>query len=230
MTLSSGSQFIVQGASRGIGLSITERILARDPDSIVLATCRGIPSQAKALANLQEKYQNRLRLISLDVESETSVKNAASETKAVHEVDRIINVAGVLHEEGLTPEKRLSDITPSNFEKVMRVNALGALLVAKWFSPLLTKARPSQFVNISARVGSISDNQLGGWYSYRCSKAALNMITRNLSIELKRKLPEVICTAIHPGTTDTNLSKPFQETFGSIGSRPRKKPQLKYWS
>ena len=106
MTLSSGSQFIVQGASRGIGLSITERILARDPDSIVLATCRGIPSQAKALANLQEKYQNRLRLISLDVESETSVKNAASETKAVvHEVDRIINVAGVLHEEGLTPRK-----------------------------------------------------------------------------------------------------------------------------
>ena len=211
MTSPSGSQFIVQGASRGIGFSITEQILARDPDSVVLATCRGIPSQAKALANLQEKYQNRLRVVSLDVESETSVETAASEAKAVvHDVDRIINVAGVLHEEGLAPEKRLSDITPSNFEKVMRVNALGALLVAKWFSPLLTKARPSQFVNISARVGSISDNQLGGWYSYRCSKAALNMITRNLSIELKRKLPEVICTAIHPGTTDTNLSKPFQ--------------------
>ena len=106
MTFPSGSQFIVQGASRGIGLAITKQILARDPDSFVLATCRGIPSQAKALANLQEKYEKRLRLISLDVESETSVETAASEAKAVvHDVDRIINVAGVLHEEGLAPEK-----------------------------------------------------------------------------------------------------------------------------
>ncbi len=211
MTFSAGRQFIVQGASRGIGFAITKQILARDPDSFVLATCRGIPSQAEALASLQRKNKSRLKLISLDLESETSIETAASEAKAmVHEVDRIINVAGILHEKGLAPEKRISDITPSNFEKVMRVNALGALLVAKWFSPLLTKARPSQFVNISARVGSISDNHLGGWYSYRCSKAALNMITRNLSIELKRKLPKVVCTAIHPGTTDTNLSKPFQ--------------------
>ena len=211
MTFPTGGKFIVQGASRGIGLAITKQILARDPNSSVLATCRGIPAQAKALARMQEKHENRLRLVSLDVESETSIEKAASEAKAmIYDVDRIINVAGILHEEGLAPEKRLSDISPSNFEKVMRVNALGGLLVAKWFSPLLTKARPSQFVNISARVGSISDNQLGGWYSYRCSKAALNMITRNLSIELKRKLPKVICTAIHPGTTDTDLSKPFQ--------------------
>tara|TARA_Y100001970_G_C14163113_1_gene819710 strand:- start:313 stop:1077 length:765 start_codon:yes stop_codon:yes gene_type:complete len=211
MTFPAGSQFIVQGASRGIGFAITNQILARDSDSFVLATCRGSPSQAKELASLQEKYGNRLRILSMDVESETSVETAALEARAIAcDVDRIINVAGVLHEKGLAPEKRLSDISPSNFEKVMRVNALGALLVAKWFSPLMTKDRPSQFINISARVGSISDNQLGGWYSYRCSKAALNMITRNLSIELKRKLPKVICTAIHPGTTDTNLSKPFQ--------------------
>ena len=211
MTPLTGNQILVQGASRGIGLAITEKILARDSKSFVMATYRGPLNQAKSLTNLQGKYANRLRLTSLDLESETSIENAASEVKLItNEIDRIINVAGILHEENLSPEKRLTDIRPSNFEKVMRINALGALLVAKWFSPLMTKDRISQFINISARVGSISDNQLGGWYSYRCSKAALNMITRNLSIELKRKLPKVICAAIHPGTTDTTLSKPFQ--------------------
>ena len=211
MSSLASSRSIVQGASRGIGLAVAEQILVNDPKSFVLATCRESPSETSALTNLQEKYPGRLEITSLDLESEASIEKAASKARSITtDVDRIINVAGILHEEGLAPEKKLSDITPSSFEKVMRVNALGALLVAKWFSPLLTKVRPSLFVNISARVGSISDNQLGGWYSYRCSKAALNMITRNLSIELKRSLPKVICTAIHPGTTDTNLSKPFQ--------------------
>ncbi len=211
MTPLTSRQVIVQGANRGIGLAITEKILARDSNSLVVATYRGHLDKAKALANLQKKHTNRLKLVSLDLESERSIERASSEVGLItNDIDRIINVAGILHEKNLSPEKRLTDINPSNFEKVMRVNALGALLVAKWFSPLMTKDRMSQFINISARVGSISDNQLGGWYSYRCSKAALNMITRNLSIELRRRLPKVICTAIHPGTTDTTLSKPFQ--------------------
>jgi NAD(P)-dependent dehydrogenase (short-subunit alcohol dehydrogenase family) len=90
------------------------------------------------------------------------------------------------------------------------VNALGPLLLAKHLHPLLAHAQPAVLVNLSARVGSIGDNRLGGWYAYRGAKAAQNQFTRTLSIELARRAPNLVCVALHPGTVDTGLSKPFQ--------------------
>ena len=204
-------RYLIQGASRGIGLALTEQVLKGNPSALIAATCRGPIESLDNLCQLRDQHGERLHLFTLDVESETSIQDAYNQAATKFRTfDRIINVAGILHDGDLTPEKRLTDISPEHFEKVMRVNTLGPLLVAKWFSALMSKEEQSQYINISARVGSISDNYLGGWYSYRASKAALNMITRNLSIELKRKLPKVICAAIHPGTTDTGLSKPFQ--------------------
>jgi len=129
----------------------------------------------------------------------------------------IINVAGVLHGEDFGPEKRLSQIRPEVLKTVFEVNAFGPLIVAKHFSSFLRHDERSVFASLSARVGSISDNRLGGWYAYRGSKAAQNMFTKTLSIELGRLAPNAIVVGLHPGTVDTGLSKPFQ------GSVPRDK-------
>ncbi len=110
----------------------------------------------------------------------------------------------------MQPERRLADVDAEAFLRSMRVNALGPLLMAKHFEPLLRSAQRAVFASISARVGSIGDNRLGGWYAYRASKAAQNMVTRNLSIELRRRTRGIICVALHPGTVDTALSEPFQ--------------------
>ena len=112
-------------------------------------------------------------------------------------------------------KKKLEDISRSNLLKSFNINAVGPLLMARHFNRLFDRNRKSIIVNISAKVGSISDNHLGGWYSYRAAKAALNMSTVNTSIELRRKLPKHICIALHPGTTDTRLSKPFQRRVPS---------------
>jgi NAD(P)-dependent dehydrogenase (short-subunit alcohol dehydrogenase family) len=91
-----------------------------------------------------------------------------------------------------------------------RVNTLAPALIARYFLPLLNHRERAVFASLSARVGSIGDNRLGGWYSYRASKAAQNMFTRGLAIECGRRAKRVICLALHPGTTDTGLSEPFQ--------------------
>ena len=110
----------------------------------------------------------------------------------------------------MQPEKRLGDVTPANLQRSFAVNAIGPLLVAKHFRILLPPRERSIFANLSARVGSIGDNHLGGWYAYRASKAAQNMLTRNLAIELRRRAQGLICIALHPGAVDTGLSRPFQ--------------------
>ena len=126
-------------------------------------------------------------------------------------VDLIVNCTGLLHDgDGMQPEKRLAEVTPANLERSFAVNALGPLLVAKHFQGLLPREARAVFASLSARVGSIGDNRLGGWYSYRAARAAQNMITRNLSIELRRRARGIICVALHPGTVDTGLSRPFQ--------------------
>ena len=110
----------------------------------------------------------------------------------------------------MQPEKRLADVSPVSLQRSFAVNAVGPLLVAKHFQGLLDREARAVFASLSARVGSIGDNRLGGWYAYRSAKAAQNMVTRNLSIELRRRARGVICVALHPGTVDTGLSRPFQ--------------------
>lgn len=125
-------------------------------------------------------------------------------------IDIIIVATGVLQNSFLKAEKRISQIEPDAINQIFRVNAVGPILVMKHFLPLMNPDRRSVFAFLSAKVGSITDNKLGGWASYRSSKAALNMLIKTASIEIKRSLPNCIVASLHPGTVDTNLSKPYQ--------------------
>lgn len=201
---------VVQGASRGIGLEFTRALVADPRYRQVVATCRNT-ERALSLAQLREGNHGRLSILELDVTQEESIKTAAAATADIEQpVSLIINASGILHDHRIGPEKRLADIEPSMIQQVFAINAIGPLLVAKHFSPLFDRRARTVLANLSARVGSIEDNALGGWYSYRASKAALNMFTRNLSVELKRRHSGIICIALHPGTVDTELSRPFQ--------------------
>jgi NAD(P)-dependent dehydrogenase (short-subunit alcohol dehydrogenase family) len=210
-SLPAGSNVLVQGASPGIGLEFTRQLLAEPQVERVFATCRA-PQTATALTSLAAG-EPRLRVLALDASDEDSIRAAsvavASVTPRLH---LVVNCAGLLHDaaSGISPEKRLADIRPDALATSFAVNALGPLVVAKHFEGLLAHNERAVFASISARVGSIGDNRLGGWYAYRGAKAAQNMFTKTLSIEWARSRRNVICVALHPGTTDTDLSRPFQ--------------------
>lgn len=201
----------IQGASRGIGLAFV-RELADDVNvDRIIATCRD-PSRARDLGELSETTGDRIHLEHLDVTDEPSIASAAGRIgETIGKIDVLINCSGLLHDEAMGPERRLADVEPEAVMRGFAVNALGPLLVAKHFDRLFDSRRRAVLANISARVGSIGDNRLGGWYAYRVSKAAQNMVTRNLSIELRRSRRGIICVALHPGTVDTDLSRPFQK-------------------
>jgi len=136
---------------------------------------------------------------------ENSLEIAAKDIEC--KLDMIIVATGALD----NPEKSIKNLSANKFIKMFEANTLPTALISKYFLPLLYKDRITKFTALSARVGSIEDNQLGGWYSYRASKAALNMIIKNLSIEHKRLNPNSIIFGLHPGTVDTALSQPFQK-------------------
>ena len=172
-------------------------------------------------------HPERLSVVEMDVTDEQAIARAADQvaarTDALH---LIVNVAGVLHGPDFGPEKKLAQVRPEVLRTVFEANAFGPLLVAKHLHRLLRHQDRSVYASISARVGSISDNRLGGWYAYRGSKAAQNMFTKNLSIELGRIAPAAIVVGLHPGTVDTDLSKPFQrnvprEQLQTVGASVR---------
>jgi NAD(P)-dependent dehydrogenase (short-subunit alcohol dehydrogenase family) len=128
----------------------------------------------------------------------------------VQDIDLIINSTGLLHAKDVAPEKMLEQISLAAMQQIFAVNAYGPILLAQALMPWLKARRRVVFASLSARVGSIADNRLGGWYSYRASKAAQNQLLKTLSVELVRRNPESVVLALHPGTTDTGLSRPFQ--------------------
>ena len=146
----------------------------------------------------------------LDLTSEATVREIAR-----HVAERgislrvVIDATGFLHGGGFTPEKSWRQLDPAHMAKAFAVNTIGPALLIKHLLPLLPRAGKSVFATLSAKVGSIGDNHLGGWYSYRASKAALNQIVRTAAIGLKRRQPEAVCVALHPGTVESPLSAPF---------------------
>lgn len=146
----------------------------------------------------------------IDVIDEGSIAAAAAGVANGPPPTLIIVATGILHDGDRGPEKALADLDPDWLAKVYAVNAIGPALVARHFLPIMPKGERTVFAALSARVGSISDNQLGGWYGYRASKAALNMLLRSLAIEERRRNSRAIVVALHPGTVDTRLSLPFQ--------------------
>jgi NAD(P)-dependent dehydrogenase (short-subunit alcohol dehydrogenase family) len=145
-----------------------------------------------------------------DLTDEASIKLAAERMARYASPSLIIVATGMLSEGTRGPEKTFKDIDADWMMRNFAINTVGPALIAKHFLPLLPRDQLSVFAALSARVGSISDNRLGGWYSYRAAKAALNMTIKNAAIELSVAHKRAICVALHPGTVDTNLSKPFQ--------------------
>ncbi|MDX1655992.1 MAG: SDR family oxidoreductase [Candidatus Competibacteraceae bacterium] len=217
-----GLQILIQGASRGIGLEFVRQLLDCSQVARVFAACRD-PAGSAGLQNLQDDYGARLVPVALDLNREETIEAAAARVAELTDrLQLLINTAGLLHDgQGLWPEKRLSQVRLDNLYKSFQVNAFGPLLVAKHFDKLLGHRQRAIFASLSARVGSIQDNRLGGWYAYRAAKAAQNMFTRTLSLEFARKRTGTLCVALHPGTTDTGLSKPFQDNVpeGQLFSR-----------
>lgn len=197
-----GLDAAVVGASGGIGRALVAHLRSVPAVRRVFALSRSArPVEREDLVEMR-----------LDVTDEGSIA-AAAETVARHagELHLVIVATGILHDGGaFRPEKSWREIDAAALGRAFAVNAAGPALVAKHFLPLLARRRKAAFAALSARVGSIGDNRLGGWYAYRASKAALNQTIRTLSIELARRNPTALCVGLHPGTVDTDLSKPFQ--------------------
>tara|TARA_Y100001968_G_C19411734_1_gene746685 strand:- start:1267 stop:1986 length:720 start_codon:yes stop_codon:yes gene_type:complete len=149
--------------------------------------------------------------IYLDLENDDSFTSFENQISLLRKPLRlVINTSGFLHSNLIKPEKRLSHLNRSKIIKNFSINAIAPILIAKSIEKFIRPDLPFSFASLSARVGSIADNRLGGWYSYRASKAAQNQFLKTLSIEWSRKFPYSIVTILHPGTCDTKLSKPFQ--------------------
>ncbi|TPG12108.1 SDR family NAD(P)-dependent oxidoreductase [Sphingomonas oligophenolica] len=180
---------LVIGASGGIGAALVEAL--QDEDVAVTALARSFAGDRH-----------------IDIENEASI--AAAAARLTHAPDLVIVATGLLQAGANTPEKTYRDLHAATLARVIAVNAIGPALVAKHILPLMPKTGRTVFAALSARVGSIGDNRMGGWYGYRAAKAALNQLIRTLAIEEKRRNDRSIVVALHPGTVDTALSRPFQ--------------------
>ena len=154
----------------------------------------------------------------LDLNDDASLESfAALALERFQPLRLVICTAGLLHQGSLQPEKRLRQVNRDNLRRSFELNAFGPLLLAKALEPALPRDLPLHFASLSARVGSISDNRLGGWYAYRAAKAAQNQLLRTLAMEWRRRLPLACVTALHPGTTATGLSEPFRGSVPPSG-------------
>jgi NAD(P)-dependent dehydrogenase (short-subunit alcohol dehydrogenase family) len=184
-----GGVAVVVGGGGGIGAAIVTQLLAEGCFSDVVAFSRSGE-------------------LVLDITSEESVCGAV-ESLGDAEIRVVVDATGFLHGDGFFPEKTFRDLSAAHMARSFAVNAIGPALLMKYFLPRLPRTGRSVFATLSAKVGSIGDNQIGGWYSYRAAKAALNQLVHTAAIELRRSRPEAVCVAVHPGTVATGLSAPF---------------------
>lgn len=185
-----GFRALVIGASGGIGAALVEALRSDSRCAAVIALSRSsVPA--------------------VDLADPASIERAAAEVAGQGPFHLIINAAGVLHGTDFMPEKRLADLSYEQLLSTFQVNTFGPALVLRHFSGLLDRQR-GVLAMLSAKVGSIGDNRLGGWYSYRASKAALNMLIKTASIEIRRSQPNAVLLALHPGTVNSALSQPFR--------------------
>lgn len=223
---------VVQGASKGIGLEYTRQLLLGSTKCpLVFATCRN-PANSTELQSLKSQIESSssntqsLHILPIDLSNEKTIEDASSQVKSIignNKLDLLINNSGILHSPdiGMKPERSLNDINVKFLNIAFDTHCVGPLLMYKYFSKLMKPNSKSAdinynvndlsvIVNMSARLSSISDNKLGGWYTYRATKAALNQVTKTASIELIRQ--NIITYCLHPGTVDTQLTKPFQSS------------------
>ena len=198
---------VIQGAGRGLGLAFAHHAVGAGAKNLYL-TARNY--------KLSEGYRQlppsaHIQWFDLDFLNPDQITCVGSKIlSTASKIDRIITTAGLLHDTEILPEKRIDALDQKAMLKLYQINAMGPTLFLKSLWPSLRRALPVTIGSLSARVGSIADNQLGGWYSYRASKAALNQYIRSLAIELARYNGQAKIVTLHPGTVDTNLSQPFR--------------------
>ena len=219
---------LVVGGNGGIGFGFVQKLLSNPQIGTLYATYRRQES-ASQLFSLQQTDSNRLHCLPVDLTDESQISQAIAQiqeqTKTLH---LVINCAGILQDEIVQPEKALRQLDPDRLLHYFQINSIGPVLLAKHLLPLFRHSERSIFATISAKIGSIGDNKLGGWYGYRASKAALNMFMRTTAIEYQRRSPHTLVILLHPGTTNTNLSQPFQRNVppGKLFSVERTVNQL----
>ncbi len=214
-----GSAALVVGASGGIGKTLLKRLLDDPAFSIVLAWSR----------TPLDLTHPKLRSSLVDISDEASIETAAKTLDKCPPLSLAIIATGLLHAgSSLQPERSFKHIDAQALHQSFAVNTIGPALVAKHMLADFGLDQRAVFVALSARVGSIEDNRLGGWYSYRAAKAALNQIIKTLSREFVRSRPNAVFVSLHPGTVDTALSEPFQKNVpeGQLFSRQRAADQL----
>jgi NAD(P)-dependent dehydrogenase (short-subunit alcohol dehydrogenase family) len=206
---------LIAGISGAIGHALAEHYLGGNGELQIIGLCRD-----PATVNFDPAVADRVQLIPWDAASSADPGEIASEVEQVLAPDKgldlVIYAAGFLHGPGIQPEKRLDDLNAEALAHAFAVNATGFAILVRAIAPWLRHRRFKIVAAVSAKVGSITDNGFGGWYAYRSSKAALNMLVRNLAIELPRKCRPLACVAIHPGTTMSPLSEPFSRSLAQL--------------
>ncbi|KAJ1310333.1 hypothetical protein OPQ81_007072 [Rhizoctonia solani] len=216
---------VIQGCSKGIGRALAQSLLSTTNLNVVGTTASGTARAREAILSgtlTGSGAEDRLTTLDMDIRDESAIKKASEQVQSKFgdkPLGLLINVSGMLH-----AEKNIKQISHSEALRSFEINVIGHMLTFKHFVPLVGKGKgngedkgllpggQSVLASISARVGSIQDNELGGWYSYRASKAAVNQLIKTLSLELKaRKIPAV-ALAYHPGTVRTDLSKRFRRS------------------
>ncbi len=209
---------LVVGATQGIGLEFVRQFLKNDQIARVFATYRSRQTAENLFAlagspnqRIATQYPDKLHCIEMDLTDESKIVSGLNEVKQIApQLHLVVNCVGLLHNDRQQPEKALRQLNADNLLNYFHINSIGPALLAKNLMPLFKHQEPALFATISAKVGSIGDNRLGGWYGYRASKAALNMFLKTAAIEYGRRHPNTTIVSLHPGTTDTQLSKPFQ--------------------
>lgn len=192
---------LIIGGSGYIARALIDKLLeTTPPEQLVVVSRSEQPQHVQGLSWHQSDY------------SESSMASLVNHFKdAALQFHQVFICHGILHDDQVSPEKRLEDLNTASIQHVLEVNAITPALWLKHLLPVLKQAASCRVAVFSARVGSIGDNHLGGWYGYRASKAALNMLLRTTAIEYARRAPAVKLLAFHPGTTDTPLSRPFSK-------------------
>lgn len=192
---------VVVGATGGIGRAFVGHLATRESVETIHCFSRGGKGPVDS-----EKIETGV----LDYSNSDTIVEALQQALASGPLDLVIVATGLLHDGDFGPEKSLRDLDADRLARAFCVNAIGPALVAKHVLPLMRKDAKSVFAALSARVGSISDNRIGGWYGYRSAKAALNQMLRTAAIEHARRWKDGLVIGLHPGTVDTGLSEPFQ--------------------
>ena len=201
--LNSLNSVAIIGASGGVGSAILDQCLTSQSITSIHCFSRQCVSSA----------DSRVHYHHIDYSDERTIQNALENLPPELTFDLIFIATGALHDNNMMPEKSISQYSAEKAQHFYLINTIGPSLIMKHFGSRLTPQRVCIFAALSARIGSIGDNRLGGWYSYRASKAALCMMMKSFSIEISRRHKQAICVTLHPGTVDSELSKPFQKNI-----------------